>query len=390
MNKKPAAAAVGVATGGGGAGVVNVVGRPSLRSLAALAGVTSMTVSLALRDHPSISSATRTRLKKLAAKHGYRPDPMVAKLMQHLRTRRTERTLLSLCGLRLRPPAISAQGYDYGQQVCTGARGRAETLGYRFEEIFIDEPGQSPRRLQKLLTSRGVEGVLLLPMARPVSVGRLLDWSAFATFSATSSVLTPRTHTVMPDQFGNMMQLCRELTKQGRRRIGIATAEEHDVRVEHRVVAALGWHTTLGDGAKKEGGANGGSGGDSGGKAIPPLMMRAGRADFDAAELRRWVEAHELDALVSDSEWYLDQIAAMLPGAWRKRLTLVATSVYPPLARYAGINEKPEEVGAAAIEALAAMIQCGERGLPATPRTTLIAGEYVEPRGRRGRRAGRG
>jgi hypothetical protein len=159
MNKKHAAAAVGGGDRWGvGSGGVNGVGRPSLRSLAALAGVTSMTVSLALRDHPSISSATRTRLKKLAAKHGYRPDPTVAKLMHHLRTRRTERTLLSLCGLRLRPPVISAQGYDYGQQVCTGARGRAETLGFRFEEIFIDEPGQSLRRLQKVLTSRGGRG----------------------------------------------------------------------------------------------------------------------------------------------------------------------------------------------------------------------------------------
>jgi hypothetical protein len=59
---------------------------------------------------------------------------------------------------------------------------------------------------------------------------------------------------------------------------------------------------------------------------------------------------------------------------------LVSTSIHPPLARYGGINEKPDEVGAAAVEAVAAMIQRGERGLPASPRTILIAGEYFNAR----------
>jgi DNA-binding LacI/PurR family transcriptional regulator len=335
--------------------------RPSLRTIAALAGVTSMTVSLALRDHPSISTATRMRLRKLAAEQGYQPDPTVVKLMQHLRTRRAQRTQASLCGLRMRPAPLSAQGYDYGQQAAEGARRRAETLGFRFEEMFIDEPGLTPRRLQRILASRGVEGVVLLPMVRPVALARLLDWTMGATVAATSSVLAPRLHTVIPDQFGNMVLLCRRLEEEGLRFVGMATHTDHDIRVEHRMAAAHGWHNAVGGRA-----------------AIPPLVIN--RERLDAVALLEWIEAHGLEAVVSDSESDLDLIAAVLPPRWRRKLTLVSTSVHPPLARYPGINEKPDEVGAAAIETLAAMIQRGERGLPASPRTVLIAGEYVVPK----------
>lgn len=335
--------------------------RPSLRTLAALAGVTSMTVSLALRDHPSISAATRARLKKLAAEQGYQPDPTVAKLMHHLRTRRGQRTQASLCGLRLRPAPLTPQGYDYGQQAVEGARRRAESLGFRFTEMFIDEPGIAPRRLQRILASRGVEGLVLLPMVQPVALPRLLDWSMFSTVAATSSVLAPRFHTVIPDQFSNMLQLCRRLNERGLLRLGLATHTDHDVRVEHRVAAAHGWHNTVH-------------------RRQPIGALSIDRRALDRRALAGWVEANALDVVISDSEHDLDLIASALPGRWRRRLTLVSTSVHPPLARYPGINEKPEEVGAAAIEALAAMIQRGERGVPAAARTVLIPGEFFTAR----------
>src|SRR5260221_6236539 len=59
----------------------------TLRSLAAEAGVSPMTVSLALRNSREVSAATRKKIERLATARGYRPDPHVTKLMHHLRTR---------------------------------------------------------------------------------------------------------------------------------------------------------------------------------------------------------------------------------------------------------------------------------------------------------------
>lgn len=334
---------------------------PTLRSLAAMAGVSSMTVSLALRDHPSISAATRARLKKLAAAQGYRPDPTIAKLMHHLRTRRVHRVQSTLCGLRLRARGPIPPGYDYLTDVLEGARRRADSLGFRFDVMAIDEDGITPRRLNRILVSRGVDGLVMLPMATPLRLAGLFDWSNFAAVAATSSVLTPRLNMAIPDQFGNMLLLCRKLAERGLQRIGLVTLAEQDVRVDHRVMAVFGWHTRFGGGA-----------------AIPPFVMPRREPDLEAVSA--WMREHQPDAVISDSEVDLDRISAAVSPAERRRITWASTSVPPVVARYAGIDEKATEVGAAAVEAVAAMIQRGERGLPATPRTTLIAGEFFLPK----------
>lgn len=320
-----------------------------------------MTVSLALRDHPSISAGTRARLKKLAAAQGYRPDPEIAKLMHHLRTRREHRSQATLCALRLEPGGPAPRGnYDYLTEVYDGARRRAESLGFGFDVMAIHQAGLTPRRLQRILVSRGIDGLVLLPMHKPVRLAKLLDWSLFSAVAASSSVLTPRLNTAIPDQFGNMRLLCRALVERGRRRLGLVTFAEQDVKVEHRVTAAFAWHNQFGGGA-----------------AIPPFMLRDREAD--ALALARWLKEHRPDAIISDSELDLDRIAALLPAAARGQTMFSSTSVLPALARYSGIDEKASEVGAAAVEVLAAMIQRGERGLPVTPRTTLIAGDFFSP-----------
>jgi hypothetical protein len=44
----------------------------------------------------------------------------------------------------------------------------------------------------------------------------------------------------------------------------------------------------------------------------------------------------------------------------------------------AGIEERPEEIGATALELLAAMIQRGEKGVPAVPKVTMVEGRWID------------
>lgn len=61
---------------------------PSYRDIADRAGVSLMTVSLALRNSPRISAATRTRIQRIASEIGYTADPQIADMMNYLRKRR--------------------------------------------------------------------------------------------------------------------------------------------------------------------------------------------------------------------------------------------------------------------------------------------------------------
>ncbi len=56
------------------------VGAMKLADLAALAGVSTSTVSRALAGHPSISAATQARVKALAREHDVRPNQLARNL----------------------------------------------------------------------------------------------------------------------------------------------------------------------------------------------------------------------------------------------------------------------------------------------------------------------
>ena len=57
----------------------------NLRHIAKLAGVSPSAVSLALRDSPRISSATKQKVMRVAKETGYAPDAKIVDLMRHLR-----------------------------------------------------------------------------------------------------------------------------------------------------------------------------------------------------------------------------------------------------------------------------------------------------------------
>ena len=60
-------------------------GPPTLREIARRAGVSHTTISLSLRNHPSIPERTRVRLRRLADRLGYRSNVLVSALMSQVR-----------------------------------------------------------------------------------------------------------------------------------------------------------------------------------------------------------------------------------------------------------------------------------------------------------------
>src|SRR5256885_16225015 len=62
-------------------------GPPTLREIARRAGVSHTTISLSLRNHPSIPERTRVRLRRLADRLGYRSNVLVSALMSQVRSK---------------------------------------------------------------------------------------------------------------------------------------------------------------------------------------------------------------------------------------------------------------------------------------------------------------
>ena len=328
--------------------------RPTVRTIALRAGVSSATVSLALRGHPLISAATRKRVLSVAQELGYRPDPNVAKLMHHLRTRRPpgfQSMLVALTTVR------EADEQSYIREIIRSARERAESFGYSLSVVRIED-SEAPRRdLERMLRARGVEGILLLPMQTPRSFRHLLDWSKFSIVAATHGVLAPEFHRVVPHQFSNTLALCEELTRRQYQRLGLVLNSRHDLAVGHGSSAAVVWQNMLG-----------------GAESVMPLVFNGA----EPTELKRWFARQRPDAIIAsgppDAVAIARALGLRIPGPVGFATTNRSGT------KFAGIEERPAEIGATAVRLLTSLIQHGEKGIPEVPTVTMVKGEWIDGR----------
>jgi LacI family transcriptional regulator len=313
-----------------------------------------MTVSRALGRGKDIAGQTQSRIRQIAGRLGYRPDPQIAKLMHHLRGHRPRRFQSVICGLTTRTRDDREQFF---RDTVAGASERALALGYGFYVHHFDLAAAPGTNLQRMMQTRGVEGLLLLPQRAPCDLTAVLDWSAFTVVAATTSIIAPAVYRVAPDQFENTLLLCRKLTDAGHRRIGLVLSHDEDLRVGHRFTAAVEWH------ARHEAAA-----------VVRPYLYAGQRMD----QLAAWCRRERPDVIIANEKRTIRECARRLFGRRPPKVRFVSASVSDDATT--GIDQRPRAIAAAAVDWLASMIERRVRGLPAVPATTLVAGRWVEAR----------
>jgi len=327
--------------------------------LAKEAGVSPMTVSLALRNSREVSSKTRERLQRLARARGYQPDPTFTRLMHYLRLRAPRRLKANIAALGTsRAWSPRAPKHNFMERLCEGLQARSTALGYAFSLFSMDD-FSSGARLERVLVSRGIEGVVILPLRRSADLGDFIDWSAFSVVAATPSVLAPRFHSVMPNHFDNMLLACRALSQRGFRRLGLAIPSDWEIRVKHRWSGGIAWQNLFG-----------------GTDPVPPLITSRPGFDLDMPSLIAWLRKEKPDAIITDAASFtkLADGVAQLPARARPR---IITMNWPDTQCDAGIDQRPEYLGACAIDVLAGLLMRNEKGIPTVPNTTMIDGEWI-------------
>ena len=144
--------------------------RVTQRDLARLAKVSHTTVSLALRDHPSIPAETRARITGLARKHRYQPDPMLAALNAYRVSRTPSRFQGTIAWLTNFETAGAWRGMIQAEGYFLGAQEQAQRLGYKLEEFWLGDPLLTARRATHVLQARGVRGLSVAQRARAAAL----------------------------------------------------------------------------------------------------------------------------------------------------------------------------------------------------------------------------
>lgn len=333
--------------------------RISLRDLAKLAGVSHVTVSLALRDSPQISVAMREKIKGIAEEQGYRPDPMLRALSNYSRSKAEVKFHAVIGWINAWQEPEKLRGYEEFDAYWTGANHAAQKLGYRLEEFRIGA-GFPPRRLHKVLLSRGIQGLLLPPHSEQPEWGEF-PWEKYFVVKFGRSLSQPRTHIVTADQVLNTVLAFEKMQELGYRRIGFVT-KSHSYEGVHGHLFEAGFMIAQHAIAAKQ---------------RLPVLRLAGLNDAEgAAQLGAWVRKYRPDAIFSD----LVGIPAFLKRANLRvpeDVALAATTLIDTRVD-TGIDQHPEEVGRVGMLLLNSIINDRAIGIPSIFRQVLVEGSWVQ------------
>jgi len=332
----------------------------TLQDLAKRAGVHRSTVSLALRDHPRISSTVRRRIQSLATSMGYRVNPLVAALMQSRRTGQSVKHVV-LAYVTNYPTRYGWRAPHHDRpDYFPGAAARAEELGYKLEHFWLAEPGMTPERLSDILTARGIHGVVLGRLPPGQHELRLL-WDRFSAVALGLTLQSPALHRVAEDHYTAAVQAMDHLIDRGYRRIGFVFSEADDSpRVGERWTGAyLRQQLRL---APQD--------------RLSPFFFQ------DTPNLPRdfaaWWKRNQPDALL------VTHTSPVL--AWLKTLGVrtpqdvgVATLVNDhPERGWSGIYCPAAKLGRLAIEMVVGLMTRSETGIPADPHEVLLRADWLE------------
>lgn len=333
-------------------------GRVTQKQVADAAGVHRTTVSLALKNHPGIPPATRDRVRRIAESLGYAPDPM----LMALTTYRTSRRPSAFRGMLAWLTNWSGKGtwrLPHCVEIYEGARARARELGYELEPVDLRAKGMSPRRVESILRTKNIQGLILCPQRTPTEIVDFA-WEHFSAVMIGHSLLKPQFHTVVSMQYHAMLTVLRQARARGYRRIGLVLNPDQDVKADRLFLAGfLVEHFQ-----------------SAGLKLLPPFFTVQGGVP-DPAAFMAWREKHRPDAIVTGNARLLEFLADRGLRA-PADLGVACVALPRPQGDMAGVYESFTEVGRVATDQIAAMIARGEKGVPATPLRIGVEGQWHE------------
>jgi len=326
--------------------------RPTMRDVARLAGdVHPSTVSLALRNHPGISEATRKRVRLAARKLGYRPDP----LLDAFNTHRLE-------VLPHKAPPVIAFVADFESRsaleksrihsdIWAGARAAAESLHCQIELFLVHRNQLTPERLHSILRARGIAS-LIIGACRPCTTRLAFEWPDYSAVKIESTQITAPLYGVCVDQRQAARLAVRSLRELGYRRIGLATTPGTQPRQDDFARAGFLLEQQR-----------------TGEPFFAPMLELS---DEDRSDVMlRWIQNNRLDAVICDQIEVAETLRAQglrVP----EDIAFAGLNVAPNQNEIAGITTDHTRVGGHAVEQVVSLLRTNQRGLPATAACTYV------------------
>ncbi|MBK1876465.1 LacI family DNA-binding transcriptional regulator [Pelagicoccus mobilis] len=333
--------------------------RVTIRDIAAEVGLHFTTVARALKDSDLVRPDTVKRVREAADKLGYQADPFVSAFCSY-RSRHLKkgyRGNISWINGFDSPDYYETTATGFGKECYEGAKARCEELGFKLVTFWYGEPGMSAKRASQIIHSRGEAGLIVAPM--PHSIDKLdMRWDSFCSVRIGYSIPDVPLTNVVADQFGNMNLLCDNLEELGFPRIGFATREWIDLRVEHKWSGAYQIRQLTGDSDRYQ-----------------PMFI--GKTEDDYPEFEKWIRRHRPSVLIVGGSTpyanYLERMGMKVP----QDIQVVSVSLEASeIAHRAGVDQEARVVGSIAVDQVYGIIGRSHVGIESVPKTIMTAGTW--------------
>jgi DNA-binding LacI/PurR family transcriptional regulator len=324
--------------------MLGVMRPPSIRDVAQAAGVSTAAASMALRDKGRMSDATRARIRAAAQELGYRPNLHARSLVSGGRTR-----VLAIAMPAVGPVPVVVGTVEYFFRLLGGAAAEALELG----QTLVIAPPQGDA-----LASLAVDGAIVVdPVAQDATLERSRALGIpTVTVGRPSGEQAGTAGAIVDNDFHEATErMLDHLAETGARRPALIAASPPDSFQEDSVAAYRAWC------ARHE---------------VAPAIEHVEEYGHDAAHAAAVAlldAAEPPDAIYATIDVFATTTLAAareraidVPGALR-----VATCSDSELTRRGAtplttLDERPAELGAAAVSALVALLDAPGTPVPET------------------------
>lgn len=339
--------------------------RITILDIAREAGVSKSTVSRVLTGHPRVSQVTKEKVKQIAGKLNYRPDPALGVLCSYRNARRKAGILREF------PIAIVTDFSEpmrgpYLKTVVQRIRAHAAHLGYSISTIkATDYP--HPSSVARVLKSRGIRGIICLAINHRVFAEEF-PWEEFSVVLHGQPKFRPACNLVREDRFDRTALAVRRAWELGYRRPAFAMVADQEQISRYFDLSAGAYYSEV---ARLTGSPN----------LIEPRRITPREDD---AEVRAWVEQNQPDAIIGENQGVLnrlEQAGYSIP----RDMGFAAILRLPERRDVAGFNLDCPQQARTLVEQLDLLIRQNILGFPPLANSTLIKmafedGDTLPPR----------
>lgn len=332
-----------------------------MADIAKAAGVSKNTVSLALKNSTQVSTETRKRVEREAARLGYRRNPVVDELMAKLRQGGHQSFQYTIALINANRDAKAFRSHPTIPAYLIGCRNRARELGYALDEFWLHDPKQRGETLIRMFHARGIRGAILVGM---MDENHLPDHfipvaEQFPCVVTGTRTRDPALPFVAVDHHVLALRAVEQSIELGYRRPALVLDPVIDAVVEGRFTAGFQIGQRL----------------IAGKNCIPPFYdIAASRRDPKIFNV--WMRRMKPDVIFT---LYSEIREWLQREGWRVPVDvgLIQLEWRASQPEWAGMHQHNDVVGAVTLDMLIGMLHRGEKGPPEFPHATLIGPTWV-------------